>query len=235
MRSAILFSLMFVLTGCASTAYAPTEPSAASAKSTTAPVVPIAPITAPTAMPVAPTVTSGASPTVSAAASPVLPSAPTAVPPVAAPTAPATTAVQPTTVPTARPISSPAADPGPVARITASDGKLVVVNVEVADNDQSMMVGLSKRQSMPEDAGMVFVFPSDVQVPFWMKDTWIDLSIAFIASDGKIVEIQDMANNTEDIHQPSKAYRYSLEVNEGFFKRNGINTGDKVEFQLGGR
>ena len=81
---------------------------------------------------------------------------------------------------------------------------------------------------------MLFIFVVDQQGPFWMKDTLIPLSIAFIAADGRILEIQDMAPMTEELHRPAQSYRYALEVNQGFFSRNGVNPGDQVEIQLGG-
>lgn len=91
-------------------------------------------------------------------------------------------------------------------------------------------VGLSKRQSMPDNAGMLFIFPQEVNVPFWMKDTYIALSIAFIAASGEIVEIQDMQPLSETYHQPEKNFLYALEVNLGWFARNGVKAGDRVEF-----
>ena len=80
---------------------------------------------------------------------------------------------------------------------------------------------------------MLFVFSSDQQAAFWMKDTFIPLSIAFIAADGRILEIQDMQPLSTDLHRPPSAYRYALEVNQGFLK--SVKAGDRVEFQLGGR
>ena len=109
------------------------------------------------------------------------------------------------------------------------------MTLEVADTSESRAVGLMRRSSMPETAGMLFIFPSDNQAPFWMKDTWIPLSIAFISSDGRIVDIQDMQPMTEDLHQSAQPYRYALEVNQGFFKKNAVSTGDRVDLQLGGR
>ena len=95
-------------------------------------------------------------------------------------------------------------------------------------------MGLSKRESMPEQAGMLFVFPTDQQGAFWMKDTLIPLSIAFISADGRILEIQDMQPLSEELHIPASPYRYALEVNQGFFGKNEVNAGDTAEFVLGG-
>ncbi len=98
-----------------------------------------------------------------------------------------------------------------------------------------MEKGLMNRTYLAPDSGMVFVFPSDTQTPFWMKDTLIPLSIAWISSDGTIVEIQDMQPETENLHYPAKLYRYAIEANQGYYQKNGIVAGDKVELQLGGR
>lgn len=98
-----------------------------------------------------------------------------------------------------------------------------------------MQIGLSNRSSLAADSGMVFVFSSDTQTPFWMKDTLIPLSIAFISSDGTIVEIQDMQPETENLHYPAKLYRYAVEANQGYFRNNGIVAGDRVDLQLGGK
>ena len=111
----------------------------------------------------------------------------------------------------------------------------MTVRLEVADTPESRAIGLSHRPSLPAGDGMLFVFPSDDRAPFWMKDTLIPLSIAFISSDGRILDIQDMQQMTEDLHRPAQPYRYALEVNQGFFKNSGVKAGDRVELQLGGR
>lgn len=81
---------------------------------------------------------------------------------------------------------------------------------------------------------MLFVFQQDQGGAFWMKNTLIPLSIAFIAADGSIVDIQDMQPLSEDLHRPSRPYRYALEVNQGFFRDNGLGPDSRVEFHLGG-
>ncbi|MHB1161268.1 MAG: DUF192 domain-containing protein [Chloroflexota bacterium] len=152
-----------------------------------------------------------------------------------------TTAASGPTGPTATSAATPAASPSgpgpaaPAARITTASGRQVAVRLEVADTPETRATGLSRRPSLPEDAGMLFVFPADGQAAFWMKDTLIPLSIAFISAEGRILEIQDMERLSEELHRPAQPYRYAMEVNQGFFKRNEINAGDRVEFQLGGR
>ena len=151
-----------------------------------------------------------------------------------------TTAAQPPT-PTAIPTPLPTASPTPAlpdepyARILTADGRQVIIRLEVADTAEERAIGLSKRSSLPESVGMIFVYLNDHRSPFWMKDTWIPLSIAFLAADGRILEIQDMEPNTTETHQPAQMYRNALEVNRGFFEKNGVNVGDSVELRLGGK
>ncbi|KKM61697.1 hypothetical protein LCGC14_1529160, partial [marine sediment metagenome] len=89
--------------------------------------------------------------------------------------------------------------------------------------------GLMDREELPEDGGMLFVFLGDTQAAFWMKDTLIPLSIAFIAADGTILDVQDMEPLSEDAHRPPEPYRYALEVNQGWFREHGLGRGDRVE------
>ncbi len=112
--------------------------------------------------------------------------------------------------------------------ITNSDGEEVEVEVEVADEKEERREGLMHRESLCEDCGMLFVYQENVLDSFWMKNTEIPLSIAFISEDGTINEIQQMEPNTTDPHTPSDRYRYALEVNQGFFQENDIDAGDQV-------
>jgi uncharacterized membrane protein (UPF0127 family) len=115
-------------------------------------------------------------------------------------------------------------------RITANGHAL---NTEVATNQTSHMCGLAFRNELPADHGMLFVYARDQILGFWMKDTHIHLSIAFLDADGKVLEIHDM-----DPRDPERRYfskvpaRYALEVNRGWFSRNGINVGEKINFDL---
>ena len=76
---------------------------------------------------------------------------------------------------------------------------------------------------------MLFIFSGDTEAGFWMKDTLIPLSIAFIAADGTILDVQEMEPLSEDKHRPPAPYRYALEVNQGWFEERGFGTGDRVE------
>ena len=104
---------------------------------------------------------------------------------------------------------------------------------EVATNPAGHQCGLAFRRQLPADRGMLFVYPGEQVLRFWMKDTRIDLSIAYLDSDGKILEIHDM--HSDDPYRQTisrRPARYALEVNQGWFSENNIKLGDKVEFDL---
>ncbi len=99
---------------------------------------------------------------------------------------------------------------------------------EIAATEASREQGLMYRQSLPPDHGMLFVFDSaDVQC-FWMKNTLLPLSIAFIASDGKILNIADMQPQTEDAHCPAGPIVYALEMQQGWFASHRVRAGQTV-------
>ena len=104
------------------------------------------------------------------------------------------------------------------------------VTVEIADTREAQEKGLMGRDSMEEDHGMLFVYDRDSRKSFWMKNTTIPLSLAYIATDGTIREIYDMEPLSTRIVDSKYSVRYVLEVNQGAFERHGIKPGDKVEF-----
>ena len=104
------------------------------------------------------------------------------------------------------------------------------LTVEIADTPETQEKGLMGRESMTEDHGMLFVYDRDSRKSFWMKNTLIPLSIAYIAADGTIREIYDMEPLSTRIVDSRYSVRYALEVNQGAFQRHGIKEGDKVEF-----
>ncbi len=112
--------------------------------------------------------------------------------------------------------------------ILASNGKKVGVNVEIATTTAELEKGLMNRTAMGEDHGMLFVFPVEQQLSFWMKDTLIPLSVAFIDSNGRIVDIQDMQPQDLTNHNSAEPAKYALEVNQGFFEKRGLKVGDEV-------
>ena len=111
--------------------------------------------------------------------------------------------------------------------ITIRVGNAALV-VEVARTPEARQLGLIYRQRLPEDMGMLFVFDTVGIYPFWMKNTHIPLSIAFITADGRIVDIQDMEPLSLTLHFPSQPIRFALEVNRSWFTRHGVKVGDTV-------
>ncbi len=119
----------------------------------------------------------------------------------------------------------------PTATIALVDaaGNRTELTVELARTSAERRRGLMFREELPEDRGMLFVFERETKTGFWMKDTLVPLSIGFIAGDGMVLETQDMAPLSEALHIPAQAYRYALEVNQGWFGRHGLGAGDRVE------
>lgn len=104
-----------------------------------------------------------------------------------------------------------------------------VLNVEVAQTPEQHQIGLMFRKTMPTNDGMLFIFDHPDQQCFWMKNTLLPLSVAFISDDGSIVNIDDMKPQTLDSHCSTKAVRYVLEMNDGWFARRGIKAGMKLQ------
>lgn len=102
------------------------------------------------------------------------------------------------------------------------------LTAEIADTQGTRNEGLMHRRSLPENHGMLFVFDYESQVSFWMKDTEIPLSIAFIAADGTIRQIEDMKPESMASVVSRRNVLYALEVNQGWFRDRGIEAGDKV-------
>ena len=90
------------------------------------------------------------------------------------------------------------------------------------------MRGLMHRESMPQNAGMLFIFDEATQHCMWMKNTLIPLSVAFIDEQGAIINIEDMAPKTENSHCARKPARYALEMNRGWFAARGIKPGSRI-------
>jgi uncharacterized membrane protein (UPF0127 family) len=128
----------------------------------------------------------------------------------------------------------PEASQLPVSMIVNSLGERIPVQVEIADTDLERQTGLSGRTVLAEDAGMLFVFDQEQPLSFWMKDTLIPLSIAYVAADGRIVDIQDMQPLDETPHPSAEPAQYALEVNQGFFEERGVAVGDAVELPVQG-
>jgi uncharacterized membrane protein (UPF0127 family) len=127
---------------------------------------------------------------------------------------------------------APSEYPAPNAVAQSSTGDITLIRLEIADTEYLRELGLMNRKELDPDSGMIFVWPSDVKESFWMENTYIPLSIAFLAADGTVQEIQDMAPLTTTPHTPLKPYRYAIEANLGFFSDNHIAVGDKLTLNL---
>jgi len=107
------------------------------------------------------------------------------------------------------------------------------LNLEVARTPEEHSVGLMFREALPSDNGMLFVYDRPATEGYWMHNTYVPLSIAWIDQAGIIVDIQDMQPLTDDVHWPSAAYWYALEANQGWYLEHGVGVGQLVTFCLG--
>jgi len=101
---------------------------------------------------------------------------------------------------------------------------------EVAKSPEEQSRGLMGRTSLGKDEGMLFLYEREVYHGFWMKNTLIPLSIAFIDKESRIMTILDMEPLTLETHMPPGPFLYALEMNKGWFSSNGIKAGDTVHF-----
>jgi uncharacterized membrane protein (UPF0127 family) len=102
--------------------------------------------------------------------------------------------------------------------------------VEVAKTPEERAQGLMNRKQLGKDEGMLFIFEREGYHGFWMKNTLIPLSIAFMDKEGRIVGITDMNPLTLETHDPPQPILYALEMRKGWFSANGIKAGDTVKF-----
>lgn len=129
-----------------------------------------------------------------------------------------------------------AADDGPTTpapRIVAVTFGSSVVQAELATTFAERQQGLMERTSLPDTVGMLFVFAGDAIRDFWMKDTPINLSIAFLDSTKTIINVKEMtAFDEQTIHHSAGPARYALEMKEGWFTARGFGPGTKATFTL---
>jgi uncharacterized membrane protein (UPF0127 family) len=114
----------------------------------------------------------------------------------------------------------------PTTSLTIGEHKLTA---EVVTTPEQRALGLMNRFSLKPDHGMLFIFERSEPLAFWMKNTFIPLSIAFIAADGRIVNIEDMKPQTEDSHWSRGPALYALEMKKGWFAERGIGPGMVVK------
>ena len=111
------------------------------------------------------------------------------------------------------------------------------IEVQVASTPSQQATGLMFRAEMPQHEGMLFVFPEPKQQCFWMKNTLIPLTAAFVADDGTVVNLVDMQPQTTQSHCSAKPVRFVLEVNQGWFAKKGLKAGMRLvgaPFKAGG-
>jgi len=105
---------------------------------------------------------------------------------------------------------------------------MYLIRAEVAADFPSRGRGLMYRKRMASNAGMLFIFDEPGSQCMWMKNTLIPLSVAFLDDRGTIINIEDMAPQTEDSHCASRPARYALEMNRGWFAARGIKPGMRL-------
>lgn len=118
--------------------------------------------------------------------------------------------------------------PQPTLRTTKLTAGIHVITAEIASTPQSRMIGLMMRERLAPNHGMVFVFEDKSQHCFWMRNTLIPLSIAFIDDDGTVVSIADMSPKSEASTCPQRPVRYALEMDQGWFAKRGVTAGTKI-------
>jgi len=117
-------------------------------------------------------------------------------------------------------------------QISVDNSKLTV---EIADTPEKSAHGLMFRKTMSQDHGMLFIFPDEEPRSFWMKNTFLPLSIGYFSKEKVLIDIQDMEPVKSEMEQP-KVYpsagpaKYALEVNQGWFKKNKIKLGAKLKY-----
>lgn len=112
-------------------------------------------------------------------------------------------------------------------RVQLSAG-MHLIDTQVATSAEQQAIGLMFRKEMPAHEGMLFVFDQTSMKCFWMKNTLLPLTAAFVADDGTIVNLADMQPLSTDTHCSKKPVRYVLEMNQGWFAKKGIKDGAKL-------
>jgi len=122
------------------------------------------------------------------------------------------------------------ADDSPVSGLPTAEIRLggTSITVEVAATPESRRQGLMNREELPRDRGMLFVFPDSDYRSFWMKDTSIPLSLAYMREDGAITGIHDLEPFSLESVDSRAEVKYALELNRGTFERLGVGAGDRV-------
>lgn len=129
------------------------------------------------------------------------------------------------------------AAPGPIGEPQLNLARTVItagvhrIDAQVAATPEQRQVGLMHRKTMPANEGMLFVFEAAHKQCFWMRNTLLPLTIAFLDDEGRIVNMADMQPLSDQSHCSSEPVRYVLEMNQGWFKKRGLKAGDKLVSQ----
>lgn len=112
-------------------------------------------------------------------------------------------------------------------RIQLSAG-MHLIDAQVAQTHEQRQIGLMHRAQMPVTEGMLFVFEQPATQCFWMKNTLLPLTAAFVADDGRVVNLVDMQPQTTDSHCSAEPVRFVLEMNQGWFAKRGVKAGSRI-------
>jgi uncharacterized membrane protein (UPF0127 family) len=123
----------------------------------------------------------------------------------------------------------PTSRPNPTLRKVRLSVGSAMIAAEIAETEDERARGLMYRKSLPDGEGMLFVFETDQILSFWMKNTILPLTLAYLSSDGRIVQILDLEPRSLAPRSSERSVRYALEVPRGWFERAGVSVGDKVE------
>jgi len=103
-----------------------------------------------------------------------------------------------------------------------------LIDAQVAQTPEQRQIGLMHRREMPVTEGMLFVFEQPATQCFWMKNTLLPLTAAFVADDGRVVNLADMKPQTLESHCSTEPVRFVLEMNHGWFAKRGIKAGSRL-------
>lgn len=111
----------------------------------------------------------------------------------------------------------------------------IELKIELATTPEEHMLGLMYRHTLGDNEGMLFCFPHEKHLSFWMKDTHVPLSIAFIKADGRIMQIESMKPYSLDTHVSREKVKYALEMKDGWFQEHKVTVGDRVTLPPDGK
>lgn len=112
--------------------------------------------------------------------------------------------------------------------LETADGRSFTLDLEIADTFARRTRGLMHRTELGPDAGMLFIFPEETAGPFWNRDTPLDLEIAFLAPDGRLIELLHLEALSTELVAPRLPYLYALEMTRGWFAARRVQTGDRL-------